>query len=272
MKILISICLILCFASNVTAKQYKFKLTGSITSISHQEQTHESLPGGPPPLWNEPYFLVGDEVEFEFVLDDSAICDEFGNGFTDAIEDFKFNLSNNSLGTYTGGSSTSEDLYIWQDADSSTNPPSPFTRFFVEAVKNLNFPDLDGDYYPWLFGFDNIAFDLLDSPNINAGDSLADVLNGIDIKEDVYLVQGIDNYGIGTATFNLFFTATPPTETTVNSDRSVYGILDSIEITEYNTLTLNTYKSYDMQNWELIESKEIQSEDALFLKSEIVTQ
>jgi hypothetical protein len=39
-----------------------------------------------------------------------------------------------------------------------------------------------------------------------------------------------------------------------------------------NTIILKTYKSNDMQNWELIESKEIQSEDALFLKSEIVTQ
>lgn len=259
MKNLISICLILCIASNLTAKQYKFKLTGSITSGNLA-----------------PYFFVGDGVEFEFVLDDSAICDEVGI-FTDAIKDFKFNLSNNSLGTYTGGSSSSEDLWSWQDTDSSTNPPSPFTRFFVEAVKNLNFPDLDGNYYPWLFGFDNIAFDLLDSPNINAGDSFADILNGIDIKEDVYLVSpmnssGTNNYGTGTATFNLFFTATPPTETTGNIAVSVYGILDNIEITDYNTLTLNTYKSNDMQNWELIESKEIQSEDALFLKSEIVTQ
>ena len=39
-----------------------------------------------------------------------------------------------------------------------------------------------------------------------------------------------------------------------------------------NTIILKTYKSNDMQNWELIESKEIQSEDTFFLKSEIVTE
>ena len=52
--------------------------------------------------------------------------------------------------------------------------------------------------------------------------------------------------------------------------------LTQIDINAYpaseDSIILNTYKSNDMQNWELIESKEIQSEDALFLKSEIITQ
>lgn len=39
-----------------------------------------------------------------------------------------------------------------------------------------------------------------------------------------------------------------------------------------NTIILKTYKSNDMQTWVLIESKEIQSETPLFLKSEIVTE
>lgn len=39
-----------------------------------------------------------------------------------------------------------------------------------------------------------------------------------------------------------------------------------------NTIILKTYKSNDMQTWELIEAKEIESDTPLFLKSEIVTE
>ncbi len=52
--------------------------------------------------------------------------------------------------------------------------------------------------------------------------------------------------------------------------------VDFLELTlhleDQPSFILKTYKSNDMQNWELIESKEIQSETPLFLKSEIVTE
>lgn len=46
----------------------------------------------------------------------------------------------------------------------------------------------------------------------------------------------------------------------------------TLRIEDQPSFILKTYKSNDMQNWELIESKEIQDEAPIFLKSEIVIE
>ena len=232
------------------AKKYKVCITGTIDSYGYEAETNGA-------------FVDFDEFEIEFILDDSAVYTiiEWGqnreDSFPNAINNFQFNLTDNAQGTYPGGASDDEDLYL-----RNTNS-SPLVAVLDTDIGS--FPPING--IPFIeMSVENILFGPIILSNLTNGKTLSEINNNVDLKNNIswpdegYIVLRFMDF-----------------ENNPNPNINIYGTFsgNNVTVTDYvetPSIILNTYKSNDMQNWELIESKEIQSEDALFLKSELVTQ
>ena len=229
------------------AKKYRVNIIGTINSYGYEITTNGAV-------------VDNDGFELEFLIDDSSIyqeLDEWNILFPNAITDLRFSLSENAQGDYSGGASANESLY----ANNSNS--SPLVAFF--DTDNGGFPSINGIPFAEM-SIGDIFFSTINLNNLTNGKTLSEINNNVDLKtamswseEGSVTLIFVDFEGINSQ--ELYISGT--------FSRDNVTVTDYIELP---SIILNTYKSNDMQNWELIESKEIQSEDALFLKSEIVTQ
>lgn len=226
------------------AKKYRVQIIGTINSNGYELATNGAV-------------VDNDSFELEFLIDDSSIYQESGVWnvlFPNAITDLSFSLSENALGDYSGGASANESLY----ANNSNS--SPLVAFF--DTDNGGFPPMNG--IPFVeMSMDGIFFSTINLNNLTNGKTLSEINNNVDLKTAMsWSEEGSVALIFQDNSQELYISGT------FSSDNVI--VTDYIELP---SIILNTYKSNDMQNWELIESKEIQSdEDVLFLKSEIVTQ
>ena len=232
------------------AKKYRVNIIGTINSNGYELATNGAV-------------VDNDGFELEFLIDDSSIyqeLDEWNVLFPNAITELRFSLSENAQGDYSGGASANESLY----ANNSNS--SPLVAFF--DTDNGGFPSING--IPFIeMSVENILFGPIILSNLTNGKTLSEINNNLDLKNNISWPDE------GYIVLRFYDFENPP-----YPNISIWGTFsgDNVTVTDYvetpsiPSIILNTYKSNDMQNWELIESKEIQSEDALFLKSEIVTQ
>ena len=228
------------------AKKYKVSIPGNIDSNHYGELTNNA-------------FHDFDEFVIEFILDDTAVYNTDIGTFP-AITNFQFYIKNTSAGTYPGGVSDNENLYL-----ESTNGTTLVGALDTDIG---TFPAVNG--IPFIeMRVENILFSPIILSNLTNGKTLSEINNNVDLKGNISWPDE------GYIVLRFYDFENPP-----YPNISIWGTFsgDNVTVTDYvetpsiPSIILNTYKSNDMQNWELIESKEIESEDALFLKSEIVTQ
>ena len=228
------------------AKKYKVCITGTINSNGYELATNGAI-------------VDNDGFELEFLIDDSSIyqeLDESNVSFPNAITDLRFSLSENAQGDYSGGASANENLYV------NNSNSSPLVAFL--DTDNGGFPSINGIPFAEM-SLDVFFFSTINLNNLTNGKTLSEINNNVDLKTAM-------SWSEETSVALIFVDIED-----YNNFLYISGTFsrDNVIVTDYvelPSIILNTYKSNDMQNWELIESKEIQSEDALFLKSELVTQ
>ena len=253
MRILfIAITYLLCSTTS-KADTYRYTAYGNITGVSATSSSE---------------FIVNDPIEFSFEVDDTQTL--YGNGGSNFIKvnNITLNLGETAQGIYSSPNGVvSEDEISffgpYFDGEKDTYTPD----FWKDNAIYSGFPSYNGSSFNGI----NLGFEPLNSEQINIANGmvLSDILIGSFSMTRLlvprnFSVEWNGNYIYGDidTTLQTVTNLSNPTDTSTPENPPVGT----------NTVILKTYKSNDMQNWELIESKEIQSEEVLFLKSEIITE
>ena len=259
MRILfIAITYLLCSTTS-KADTYRYTAYGNISGVSATSSSE---------------FIVGDPIEFSFEIDDTQtlqLSNYYGSNGSHLVkvQNITFSLSDNAQGNYNNidGIIAETDLHFvgpYFDGNNNIYTPDLNPEDNIEAL----FPTYNGAAYSGELG---LGFQQLNDDEINVvnGISISEALNNafsIDelLKPSSFTVEWDNEYIYGSINTSLqtVINLSNPTDTSTPENPPVGT----------NTVILKTYKSNDMQNWELIESKEIQSETPLFLKSELVTE